>query len=519
MLVSASQPAAKPYRGWLLLFVIVKIGLQYLVTHPIYELHRDEFLHLDQGNHLAAGYVSVPPLSAWVAGLIQLLGNTEGWVHFFPALFGALTLAVVWAAVHELGGGLYAKVLAATAVLFSVVLRLNLLFQPNSFDVLAWTAAYYCLLRMVRDAHWRWPVLLGGAVGLGMLNKYNLVFWAAGMVPALLLTTQRRLLLLPRTYLAVLVALLVFLPNLFWQYQHHWPVLWHMRELQQSQLVHVDRADFLKEQLLFFFNSVVVLVAAGVGLVRYRPLRPYRFVGWAVLFTLAWFTLMHAKSYYAVGVYPILLAVGSVYLEYSWQTGRWRYLRPALLVLIAVLFLPMLRVAFPLQSPEQIRQSPGPYEKLGLLRWEDGRNHALPQDFADMISWREMANLALQGYRQLTPAERQHLIIITDNYGEAGALNFYNHGRMPAAVSYNADYVYWFPPLEGLQTVMLVTEDPLEADDAIHFKAATLVGRVQNPLAREKGTAVYLLRGPDAAIIQEVRQQIRDEQRRMRGWP
>ncbi|WP_167856512.1 glycosyltransferase family 39 protein [Hymenobacter metallicola] len=518
-MLSTQQPAAKPHWVWLLAFVFVKMGLQYVVVHPVYELHRDEFLHLDQGSHLAAGYVSVPPLSAWVAALIQLLGNSEFWVHFFPALFGALTLAVVWAAVHELGGGLYAKILAATAVLLSALVRLNLLFQPNSFDVLAWTTAYYCLLRVVRGGQRRWLVALGVTLGLGMLNKYNVVFWAAGVVPALLLTPQRRLLTRPRTYLAVAVALLVFLPNLLWQYRHGWPVLWHMQELQRSQLVHVERADFFKEQLLFFFNSLAVLVAAAVGLVRFAPLRPYRFVGLAVLFSLLLFGAMRAKAYYAIGLYPILLAVGSVYLEHVLQHDWRRYLRPALLLLIGLLFLPLLRVAFPLQTPEEIRQNPGVYEQLGLLRWEDGKNHELPQDFADMISWREMAGLALQGYRQLTPAEQEHLLIITDNYGEAGALNFYNHGRMPPAVSYNADYVYWFPPLEGVRVVMLVTEDDLEADDAVHFASSQLIGRVQNPLAREKGTLVYLLRGPDAAIIAEVRQQVQSEQRRMRGLP
>ncbi|UOQ74072.1 glycosyltransferase family 39 protein [Hymenobacter cellulosilyticus] len=519
MLASLPAPAARQYLGWLLIFVVIKLVLQYLVIHPVYELHRDEFLHLDQANHLAAGYVSVPPLTAWVARLIQLLGNSEFWVRFFPALFGALTMSVVWAAVHELGGGLYAKILAVSAVLLSAILRLNQLFQPNSFDVLAWTSAYYCLLRLVRGGQGRWAVGLGVAVGLGMLNKYNLVFWAAGVVPALLLTPARRLLWQPHTYLAALVALQVFLPNLLWQYQHHWPVLWHMQELQKSQLVHVDRADFLKEQLLFFLNSLVVLGAAAVGLVRYRPLRPYRFVGLAVLFSLLLFVAMQAKGYYAIGLYPILLAIGSVYLEHVLQYGWKRYLRPVMLVLLALLFLPLLWLAFPLKTPEQIRQNPAAYEKIGLLRWEDGKNHALPQDFADMISWREMANLARQGYQQLTPTEQQHLLIITDNYGEAGALNFYNHGRMPAAVSYNADYAYWFPSLENVQVVMLVTEDPLEADDAVHFASSTLVGKVQNPLAREKGTAVYVLRQPDSAIIEEVRQQVQDEQRRMRGLP
>ncbi|RYZ84692.1 MAG: glycosyl transferase, partial [Proteobacteria bacterium] len=73
-------------------FILVKFALGYWIIHPIYELHRDEFLHLDQANHPAFGYLSVPPVTSWIASLIQLLGNGIFWVKFFPILFGVLTL-------------------------------------------------------------------------------------------------------------------------------------------------------------------------------------------------------------------------------------------------------------------------------------------------------------------------------------------------------------------------------------------------------------------------------------------
>src|SRR5690349_12316914 len=123
----------------LLFFIALKFVLQFTLIHPVYDLHRDEYLHLDQGNHLAAGFLSVPPFSSWIAWIIQQLGGSEFWVKFFPALFGALTIVVVWKAIEALKGGLFALVLGATCVLFSALLRLNTLFQPNSFDVLAWT--------------------------------------------------------------------------------------------------------------------------------------------------------------------------------------------------------------------------------------------------------------------------------------------------------------------------------------------------------------------------------------------
>ena len=120
----------------LVLFIIIKFLLHYFLVGQEYELHRDEFLHLDQARHLAWGYVSVPPVTSWISSIIFFLGNSLFWVRFFPALFGALTILVVWKTIEALNGNLFALILGATCVLFSVLLRLNLLYHPNSLDVL-----------------------------------------------------------------------------------------------------------------------------------------------------------------------------------------------------------------------------------------------------------------------------------------------------------------------------------------------------------------------------------------------
>ncbi|MCR5887276.1 glycosyltransferase family 39 protein [Hymenobacter sp. J193] len=512
-MMPSPAPTRRFYGGWLVVLAMLRMAAQYQLTHPSYQLHRDEYLHLDQANHLAWGYISLPPLTSWVAWLVQALGNSEFWVHFFPALFGVFTLALVWALVHELGGGLYAKLLAAGAVLFSALLRINLLFQPNSFDVLAWTAATYCLVRYLRTERLGWMLGVGAALGLGLLNKYNIVFWAAGIAPALLLSKHRARVFGRRAmYLAAGLALLIFLPNLLWQVQHNFPVVWHMQELKRTQLVNVQPADFLKSQLLFFLNSLWLLVAAGVGLARWPALRPYRFLGWSVLLTLAIFLALRAKDYYAIGLYPPLLAVGAVYMEHLLQAGRWRYLRPVLPLVQALLFIPMLRVAFPLQPPAALQRRAADFEALGLLRWEDGRNHPLPQDFADMLGWREMADQATRAYQLLPDSLRAHTLVLCDNYGQTGAINYYAAGRLPPAVSFNADYVYWFPDLRSVQAIVLVSEDGPDAEDGAHFRQVRLIGRVTEPLAREHATRVLLLIGPDKAIITKLQQRLKDRQ-------
>ena len=133
----------------LLGFIILKFALQYILISPEYDLQRDEYLHLDQAHHLAWGYLSVPPVTSWISYLIFLLGNSVFWIKFFPTLFGALTLVIVWKTIELLKGNLYALILGATCVLFSSLLRLNTLYQPNSLDVLCWTAFYYIIIQYI----------------------------------------------------------------------------------------------------------------------------------------------------------------------------------------------------------------------------------------------------------------------------------------------------------------------------------------------------------------------------------
>lgn len=90
----------------LMALILLKFTMQQFLIDPIYELHRDEFLYLDQANHIAMGYSSVPPLTSWISYIIYLLGNSVFWIKFFPALFGALTIVIVWKTVKELKGAM-----------------------------------------------------------------------------------------------------------------------------------------------------------------------------------------------------------------------------------------------------------------------------------------------------------------------------------------------------------------------------------------------------------------------------
>lgn len=510
---SHTDPAPGPLPSALILFALMaaKVAAQYFLIHPSFDLQRDEYLHLDLANHPAWGYMSVPPVTAWIAMIIRLLGNGMFWVKFFPALFGAFTMFFVWKIVEVLDGRLFAKVLAAMAVFLSVLLRLNTLFQPNSFEVMAWTAAFYFLVRYLQRETVINLYVLAMVMALAFLNKYNVLFPMAGVALAWLMTPQRRLLWTPHLAGAALLFLVLIAPNLNWQYTHGFPFFGHMKELASSQLVNMERSNFIKEQILFFMHPLFLVVLALVGFFRFIPFRTFRLLPLAMGITLGFYIWFHAKGYYAAGLYPALLSFGAVYLEHLTST-RNRFWRPVTLMLLGVMFIPFLRIAFPYERAEAMVASPEKYRKLGLLRWEDGKEHALQQDFADMLGWREMAYITDSAVNLVR--EKENLLIIADNYGEAGAVNYYGTtGRR--AVSFNADYLFWFP--DGMQVKHVVRirsasnfmKDPGMKVERSFCDTLIYVGEVTNPYAREQGTKVFLMKNIKGDVWPVIRAEIR----------
>lgn len=493
----------------LFFFVIIKFVLQYSLISPEYELHRDEYLHLDQGNHLAWGYLSVPPVNSWLAWLVKIAGDSIFWVKFFPALFGALTIVVVWEIIEELQGNLYAKILASIGIFLSVLLRLNMLFQPTSLEVLLWTLIYYLLIRYFNSEKVKWLYAAAVIFGIGFLNKYNIVFSVLGIIPAILLTKQRKIFLQPHLYGAGLLALLIILPNLLWQYHHGFPVIHHMKELSERQLVHVDRFDFFKSQILFFIGSIFVVVAGFYALMFYKPFEKFRMFFWMYIMTIGLFLFFRAKDYYTIGLYPVFIAFGSVFLAHIFENGWKRFLKPICIVIPVLLFLPLYQVAFPNKSPEYIINHPEKYKKMGLLRWEDGRDHPLPQDFADMQGWKELAQKIDKEYAQLSKSG--HTLVLCDNYGQAGAINYYSKKGIKA-VSFNADYINWFNLNKKYDNLIRVKEFSKDEDElketGPYFESSKAADSIVNKFAREKGTIIFSFKGAKIDINKRIQNEI-----------
>lgn len=500
---------------WILLIIIaIKFTLQFTLVNPVYELHRDEFLHLDQANHLAFGYISVPPFTSLVSKVIFLLGGGIFWVRFFPALFGALTIVFAWLIAESLNGNLLSKVVVSLAVTFSVLVRLNILFQPNSFDILAWTILFYLLVQFIKTGKSKYLYWLAIVAAAGFYNKYNIVFLFFGIVTGLLLTPQRTFFTQTSMWKAAILFIVLLLPNLLWQVVYHFPVIEHMKVLKENQLDNNSATGFLISQVMIIFNALPLIFAALAAFGFYKPFKDYRFAGICFVVVILLFSLLKAKDYYAFGLYPALISFGVVYIEKISSRRLNLVIMPLLIVFNLGIFAFTAKLIYPVFSPEKITQHKDDFEKMGLLRWEDGKNHHLPQDFADMIGWKEMAEKSLAAYKTLPENELKNTLIICDNYGQTGALNYYNRGLMQEAFCLNTDYIFWLPEMQRIENILLVGKKPDPKIVAL-FRECREVGKIENKYAREKGTEIFLLIGADDTLTQKFNSIVEERKSKM----
>ncbi len=491
----------KMSNGWLLIagLMFFKIVLHF-ATNSNYELHRDIYLYLALADHPDWGYISVPPATPLIGKLaMALFGDSAFAVGFFPALIGALSVLVIALLVKELGGKTWALGLACSAFILSPsFLRSNTFLMPVSFDQFAWLLSGYFIVKLVRDQNPQYWAHLGILWGLAFLNKYAIVFFVQAFLLALLLTPNRRLLRSKYLGIGFLLGFLIILPNLIWQHNHNWPVIGHMNELRRTQLVNVDPADFVLLQFLMNLHAVIVWLL-GLGFLLFqKDGQRWRVLGLTFLFTVGILLLLSGKAYYTLGVYPLLFAAGGVAIEKNFAT-RGRFFRPAMLAIMILIFLPVIPYSLPVLSLNKMAAYAEASKKFGLagaLQWEDGRVHKLPQDYADMTGWRELAEIVIKTYQNLNAAEKSNGVIYAENYGQAGAIRY--HGKkfgLPEPVCFNETFVLWAPDSVKLSTLIYVNDEL--GEDIQHFFAnIELAGQVNNEFYRENGLQVYLCRQP-----------------------
>jgi 4-amino-4-deoxy-L-arabinose transferase-like glycosyltransferase len=427
---------------------VIKLAV-HLYAGRHYGYFVDELYYLACGDHLDWGFVDQPPLIALVAKLIALtLGTSLAALRLLPALAGAAEVLVTAAIARELGGGRFAQGFAAlTALTAPGFLLIDSFLSMNCFEPLFWMGCAYLLIRIIKTGNYKLWLWFGVLAGAGLENKHSMLIFGFGLVAGLLLTRERRLLFTPWVLAAGLLAFLIFLPNLLWNVQHHFPFLEIQANIRRSgRDVTLTPASFFAQEVLAMLPVSLPVWLAGVWFYFFTERgRRFRALGWVWLATAAIIVFTSPRIYYLFPAFPLLLAAGSVEFENWLAPPRWTWARIAYPALVAALGVLLAPLAIPLLPAETYIR----YAKAMHLEQPRIETHSLgplPQIFADQFGWEEMAATVAGVYNRLPPDVRAKTAIFGQNYGEAGAIDLFGpkYG-LPKAISAHQNYFLWGP--------------------------------------------------------------------------
>jgi hypothetical protein len=423
-----------------------------------YDFFRDELYFIVCGRHPSWGYADQPPLIPFLAAATQVFGENLVLLRLVPALAAAALVMVTCALARRAGAGPYGVGVAGTAAAIApMYLGLTTTLNTSTFEPLAWTLVALLVAKAVLDGESRAWILAGFVTGVALEGKYAIPLYLVGLGAALILTGHGRALVRREIALGLLLAAVLAAPSLIWQATHGLPFRDLVRAGAAGKNVVLAPLAFTANQIFVMNPFLAPLWLAGaVAPWVDRRFASWRFLSLAFASTFVSMIAMHAKDYYLAPVYAGMFAVGGASFE-RWV--RSRAVRAVSLGLAIVMSAVAAPLALPILDPpllvDYIRAlgaNPTPTEARAQSE--------LPQEFADMIGWRTYAVQVASAFQRLPAADREKAALLTGNYGEAAAIDFYGPALgLPPAISGHNQYGFWGPRGHDGSVVLRINGD------------------------------------------------------------
>jgi dolichyl-phosphate-mannose-protein mannosyltransferase len=452
-----------------------------------YGYHRDELYFLAAGDHLAWAYPDQGPLVPALARLLDTLA--PGSLVALRAVAASCAAGIVLLSAliaRELGGGAGAQTIAAACTAVAAfVMGTGHLFSTTTLDLLGWTLVIWLTIRASRRRASRLWLAVGVVAGLALLVKPLIAFLLLAMLAGVAISGPRRLLRDPWVWAGALVAAAIAAPYVGWQASHGWPQLEMSRAIAAgSSGSSQPRWLLLPMQLVLVSPFLVPVWVAGlVRLLRDPDVRDVRFLGWAYVVLAVAFLVTGGKPYYLAQLSPALLGAGAVPVARWARTGARTAVLAAAVALSAVIggviTLPVL-----------------PADRVNPVL-------AVNYDAGETIGWPAFVHDVSRAVAGLTPAERGSAVILTGNYGEAGALQRFGRDLPPVFSGHNG-YGEWGPPRGSAGPVILVGYVSPDVLDRV-LAGCRRVGTVDNRLGidnDEQGAPIRRCDGPSTTWAQ-----------------
>lgn len=469
----------------LLILAALNFLLIYIsVFNSAYGYFIDEFYYIACALRPALGYVDHPPLAPLLlAAFISVFGKSLFAIRFLPALASSVTVFLTGLLAEELGGKEKAKILAALAMLCTPVnVAFSGFYSMNVFEPVFSILMILCLIKIVKQNNVKLWIPAGIIMGLGMMNKHTFALAVAFAILALLVSGHYKLLLNRWFAFGMAAAFIIVLPNILWQYCNHFPSAEFYRNISTGKNIYTPPLKFITEQIINMSFANVYIWAPGVFYILFgKSFRNYRFLAlffvFTFLFMLASGTSRADRTLFA---YPVVFAGGAIMYERLLKG----YKNKIIISLLALQIIAGLVITLPLVLPYfGYGQVAGYVKKLGInTELEKGKKPPLPQLLADRIGWEEKCNLLFCEYNKLPDSVKKETIILTDNYGKAGALELYGnkYGINQVFCAHNTYFLWGLGKLHGRHVLALGNANEAKGYATVFGKVEIIGGEFTN---------------------------------------
>ncbi|OJW36621.1 MAG: hypothetical protein BGO54_12390 [Sphingobacteriales bacterium 46-32] len=432
-----------------------------LILHLIADSHSgfqgDELLHIETGNHLAWGYMEFPPLIGLFAFIQNLFQSDAVFVHhIFPHLASMLILIFVAKTTLELGGGNKAVFLVLLGIIIAPGFeRSQQLFQPVVFSQLFWVLSFYYLVRFATLLDKKSLWLLTLFCILGLLVKYDAVFFLFGLLSLLFFKRTRDALIRNKCWINIGVFALAILPNIVWQIAHDYPVLQMFSRLYETQLDNVSRLDTFRN-LFISINPLVSLLLVVPGIiylfVSKNKTTIYPLAG-AIALSFLFLLYKNGKAYYFFPLILTIIPFGAVYLEQHILSKRkWFFYPVTVLMILGAVMIPFGMPVYPLN---RYLSKVYPYEKK---QKGDGTYTVKFEEYYSTDLWKKTMQELKSVYDSLPAEVKSSCLLWGKHYRQAGAVSLFGKKYgLPAAFSYHGSFYSWAPSGQMPQTVVALS--------------------------------------------------------------
>jgi Dolichyl-phosphate-mannose-protein mannosyltransferase len=432
----------------LVLFAMIKL-LIHLYTNAFasYGIFRDELYYLSCASRPDIGYVDQPPLSIYILGISKLLfGDSLFAIRILPAIAGALTVFVTGLIVKKMGGGKLALTITSLAVIFApIYLAMNTVYSMNSIDILLWAVTLFLITLIINENNLSVWILLGVVLGLGLMNKISFLWLCSGFFVGLLVTDKRKLLLTKKPWITAGIAFIIFSPYVIWNATHDWAHIEFIRNAQMYKYSGITRVDFVKWIFILMNPASTIVWLFGLYYLFFqKDGKKFRILG--VIFVMTFLILFisgKSKSEYLTPAFTALFAGGGVILEKRDFKKNLKWLKYIVIIPLAVTGIITAPLALPILSVEAYINYSAAIG-FGPTTSEHKELAELPQFYADMFGWEEMAKNVSIVYERIPDDEKSKTLVYANNYGDAGAIEFYNEKyALPKVLSAHNNFWIW----------------------------------------------------------------------------